>query len=74
MKSGGPLTEGWKNKMMILSIAMILAGVAAAAWGLPAANRLQGIRGILAAIAVLAGVILALLGVLLLVVPAFFER
>ena len=73
MKSGGPLTEGWKNKMMILSMAMILAGVAAAAWGLPAAHRLQGLRGILAAFTVLAGVILALLGVLLLVVPAFFE-
>jgi hypothetical protein len=59
--------------MMVLSMAMILAGVAAAAWGLPAAHRLQGLRGILAAAAVLAGVILALLGVLLLVVPRFFE-
>jgi putative effector of murein hydrolase len=73
MKSGGPSTGGWKNKMMILSMAMILAGVAAAAWGLPAAHRLQGIRGILAAIAVLTGVIIAVLGVLLLVVPGFFE-
>jgi len=59
--------------MMTLSVAMILAGVVAAAWGLPAAHRLQGLRGVMAAIAVLAGVILFLMGVLLLVVPGFFE-
>ena len=64
---------GWKGKVMIPYAAMIVAGVAAAAWGLPAAHRLQGFRGILAAVAVLAGIILALLGVLLLVVPGFFE-
>ncbi len=58
---------------MILYAAMILAGVAAAAWGLPAAHRLQGLRGILAAVAVLAGVVLVLLGVLLLIVPGFFK-
>ena len=59
--------------MMTLSVAMILAGVGAAAWGLAAVHRLQGLRGVLAAIAVLAGVILLLMGVLLLVVPGFFE-
>ncbi len=59
--------------MAILSIIMIAGGVAAAAWGFPAAHRLQGIRGILAALAVLAGVVLFLLGTLLLVVPRFFE-
>jgi len=59
--------------MTILSVAMLLSGVAAAAWGLPAAHRLQGLRGILAAVAVLAGLILALLGALLVVVPGFFE-
>lgn len=52
---------------------MILSGVAAAAWGFPAAHRLGGYQGILAASAVLAGIILALLGVLLLAVPGFFE-
>ena len=52
---------------------MILAGVVACFWGLPATHRLQGLQGVLAAIAVLAGVIIALLGVLLLVVPGFFE-
>jgi hypothetical protein len=59
--------------MMVLYAGMIIAGVAAAAWGLPAAHRLQGPRGVLAAVTVLAGVILVLLGTLLLVVPGFFE-
>lgn len=59
--------------MAIVSVIMIAGGVAAAAWGFPAAHRLQGFRGILAALAVLAGVVLFLLGVLLLVVPGFFE-
>jgi hypothetical protein len=59
--------------MMMFYAAMIIAGVAAAAWGLPAAHRLPGVRGVLAAVAVLAGVILVLMGTLLLVVPGFFE-
>ncbi len=59
--------------MTILSVGMILAGLAAAAWGFPAAHRLQGLRGILAAMAVLAGVILFILGILLLIIPGFFE-
>jgi hypothetical protein len=59
--------------MTILYLAMIIAGVAAAAWGLSAAHRLQAPRDILAAVTVLAGVVLALLGTLLLVVPGFFE-
>lgn len=59
--------------MPILYLAMIIAGVAAAAWGLPAAHRLRAPMDILAAVAVLAGVLLALLGALLLVVPGFFQ-
>ena len=59
--------------MTILFTLMIIGGVAAAAWGLPAAHRLQGLRGVLAAITVLGGVVLVLLGVLLLVVPGFLE-
>lgn len=59
--------------MPILYLAMIIAGVAAAAWGLPAAHRLQPPRDILAAVAVLAGVVLALLGSLLFAVPGFFQ-
>ena len=57
----------------MLHAGMIVAGLAAVAWGLPAMHRLQGIRGVLAALAVLAGVIAALLGTLLLAVPGFFE-
>lgn len=52
---------------------MIIAGIAAAAWGLPAAHRLKAPWDILAAIAVLAGVVAALLGTLLLAVPGFFQ-
>ena len=63
--------EVWKDKMTILYVAMILAGVAAVAWGLPAAHRLRGSVGVLAAVAVLAGVILFLLGILLLSCPVF---
>ncbi len=59
--------------MTILHGIMIVAGVAAAAWGLPAAHRLKAPLDILAAVAVLAGVALALLGTLLLTVPGFFQ-
>jgi hypothetical protein len=59
--------------MTILYLTMIIAGVAAAAWGLPAAHRLKAPLDILAAAAVLAGVALALLGTLLLAVPRFFQ-
>lgn len=58
--------------MTMLYLAMILGGVAAAAWGLPAAHRLRAPWDILAAVAVLAGVVAALVGTLLLVVPGFF--
>ncbi len=59
--------------MTILHGIMIVAGVAATAWGLPAAHRLKAPLDILAAVAVLAGVALALLGTLLLTVPGFFQ-
>jgi hypothetical protein len=59
--------------MTFLHAGMILAGVAAIAWALPAAGGRPGFRGVLAALAVLGGVIVALLGVLLLIVPGFFQ-
>jgi len=59
--------------MDIKYLPVIIVGIAAAAWGLPAAHRLQPPRDIVAALAVLVGVILALLGVLLLAVPGFFQ-
>jgi hypothetical protein len=54
-------------------IALIVAGLAAAAWGLPAAHRWRPPFDIVAALAVLAGVIAAAMGVLLLIIPDFFR-
>lgn len=53
---------------------MIVIGLAAICWGLPAAHRLRRPLDIAAALAVLAGVILAALGVLLTIIPNFFSR
>ena len=59
--------------MQILYPAMFVAGLAAIAWGLPAAHRLRPPFDILAALVVLAGTIVVLLGALLTAVPAFFK-
>ena len=59
--------------MMMLYWAMIVAGIAAVAWGLPAAHRWKRPYDVLAALLVLAGVAAALLGTLLVVVPDFFR-
>jgi hypothetical protein len=59
--------------MLILHLAMIGIGVGAVVWGLPAAHRLKKPWDVGAALLVLAGVILALLGTLLTVVPGFFK-
>ncbi|HTG80383.1 MAG TPA: hypothetical protein VL949_00440 [Geobacteraceae bacterium] len=59
--------------MAILHMTMIIAGLAAVAWGLPAAHRLRPPWDTLAAIAVLFGLVIALLGTLLLIVPDFFK-
>jgi hypothetical protein len=74
--SGGQSTRGWNHKMTILYPIMIIAGVAATAWGLLAAHRSEAPwwKGILASLTMLAGVIVALLGTLLLVVPDFFQN
>lgn len=58
---------------MLLNGALIALGIALVMWGLPASHRLKGTPGILAASAVLAGVLLALSGTLLLAVPDFFK-
>ncbi len=52
---------------------MIGVGLALVIWGLPAAHRLKKPWDAAAALAVLAGVIVALLGTLLTVVPGFFK-
>lgn len=59
--------------MLILHLAMIAAGLGAVIWGLPAAHRLPRPWDTIAALAVLAGVITALMGTLLAVVPGFFK-
>jgi hypothetical protein len=59
--------------MLIVYLVMALLGVALICWGLPAAHRLKSPFDILAALAVLAGVVVALLGALLVAVPGFFE-
>ncbi len=58
---------------MLFHLAMIAAGIAAVSWGLPAAHRLRSPLDTVAALVVLGGVIVALLGVLLFVVPGFFQ-
>lgn len=59
---------------MFLQIGMIVAGLTCIVWGLPAAHRLRRPFDTLAAVTVLAGVIVALLGVLLLAAPDFFTE
>ena len=58
--------------MTVLSIALILGGVAAVAWGLPAAHRLARPWDIAAALVFLLGLSAALVGALLAFVPRFF--
>ncbi|HEY3308039.1 MAG TPA: hypothetical protein VGJ93_06260 [Desulfuromonadaceae bacterium] len=54
-------------------IPLILAGMAAIVWGLPAAHRLRPPLDIAAALAILVGIILSAFGVLLTTVPHFFR-
>jgi hypothetical protein len=54
-------------------IPLILAGLAAVVWGLPAAHKLRFPFGIAAALAVLAGVIATAMGILLTIIPNFFR-
>ena len=61
------MTIGWPY------IALLLAGGAAIYWGLPAAHRVRFPFDILAALAVLAGVVAAAMGTLLIFIPGFFR-
>lgn len=58
---------------MILNVAMVAAGIAAVFWGIPASHRLPAPFDVVAAVVVLAGLIVALFGTLLIVVPGFFH-
>lgn len=51
---------------------LVLTGCALCAWGLPVAHRWSAPRNLLPALAVLAGVVLLMLGWLLTAVPGFF--
>ena len=59
--------------MVMVYLGLAVFGIALICWGLPAAHRLRSPFDILAALAFLAGVVLALLGALLLAVPGFFQ-
>jgi hypothetical protein len=60
--------------MVMVYAGMALAGIALICWGLPAAHRLRSPFDILAALAVLAGLVAALLGALLICAPGFFQK
>lgn len=53
-------------------IGLIVAGLAAICWGLPAAHRLQSPYDIGAAVAVLLGLMATVMGILLTFIPNFF--
>ena len=59
--------------MVVFYLALAVIGLALICWGLPAAHRLRAPLDILAALAVLAGVVASLLGALLVIVPGFFQ-
>jgi hypothetical membrane protein len=58
---------------MLIHIGMIVTGIVAVFWGLPAAHRLKSPLDIAAALVTLAGVVIALIGVLLTTAPGFFQ-
>lgn len=53
-------------------IPLIIAGLGAICWGLPAAHHLRRPLDVVASLAVLAGVALTAIGVLLTIIPHFF--
>jgi len=57
----------------IMYLPLLIGGLAAIIWGLPAAHRLRAPFDIAAALVALAGVIAAGMGVLLVVIPDFFR-
>jgi hypothetical protein len=57
----------------LMYLPLIVAGLGALYWGLPAAHRLTWPLDIAASLAVLAGVLLTVLGTLLVIIPHFFR-
>lgn len=54
-------------------VPLIIAGIVAVVWGLPAAHRLRFPLDIAAAVAVLAGILSTAMGILLTIIPTFFR-
>lgn len=73
--AGGQLSPAGRSDMQagLKFIPLIIAGLTAIVWGLPAAHRLRQPLDIVAALVVLAGVVAAAMGVLLLAIPNFFR-
>lgn len=59
--------------MQVVSIFMILAGLAMISWGFWAADKMKNPWDIVGALFAPAGLVVSLLGVLLLFVPNFFK-
>ncbi|MDD2501920.1 MAG: hypothetical protein PHN92_14030 [Geobacter sp.] len=51
---------------------LVIAGLAACCWGLPAAHRWPSPRNLLPSLLVLLGIVMLMLGALLTVLPRFF--
>lgn len=54
-------------------IPLIMAGLAGMIWGVPAAHRLKSPYDIGAAVVVLCGVVAFAIGILLTIIPGFFQ-
>lgn len=52
---------------------LVAAGIACIVWGLPAAHRYRAPFDSIAALAVLAGLVMAITGALLVFIPGFFQ-
>lgn len=68
-----PLPQVWSDMTPFVYWIMVVVGLVAIGWGLPAAHRMKFPFDIVAALVALAGLVAALLGSLLLAVPGFFK-
>jgi hypothetical protein len=58
---------------MFFALVLIATGLLLTGWGFPASHRLKALPGVIATMAIPAGIVLFLLGTLLLAVPGFFR-
>jgi hypothetical protein len=59
--------------MRLFAGLLILVGLGAAAWGFPVSHRNRQLLSIVASFSILIGIAAFILGVLLLIIPDFFE-